>query len=1090
MRITDQAGTIIVNQLSILKESDDDRKVKIRKLFILLEMIFEELTSGSTLEFPTLFSRIVFVFHQQDLPRSLKSAVHDFRMNAPRSGEDYYFGLGCYSIANLCMEFSDITVTTLDRWTESFKPRVVKRSPNEEYIGNIKGMVVERDDNGKFLFIVEKDPEASFVLDLSTPLKDGTLDDSLVKYETHLGLPVSLMLIDVVLKDATLSPKAYVLQPDYLVDVTAIAERFKPEGIFSQGHILSRFLPKISTKYLIIGNIANTILDDLILDDSIALNEILKNAFQNYPLALAILSDEETADIFAIIKKHYYNLQRFVKHGLKELSINPKNVFLESAFYSPDYGLQGRLDLLHIDDSENTADIIELKSGKPFRPNAYGISISHYVQTLLYDLIVKSAYGKSFRPANYILYSILPEKSVKFAPAIQAQQYQAIYVRNKMIIYEWMLSKDDNEGGIDMMSWLDERNFPDLSGFIRRDLLLFRETYTSLDNLEQLYFKSLASFISKEHKMSKLGSHGISTSNGHAALWLEGSGEKEERFSIVSHLRIDKLGLDNDPSLISLLKTDKTSELNNFRRGDIMVFYPLKESPVFRDQVFKASLIDQSKDQLTIRLRGKKYREDFFSKHDFWCLEPDLFDSSFRHGYQSIFTWAGASQSCRDLILTRKAPAEYAVGDNQYAGLTSEQERLLNEMISCQDYYLLWGPPGTGKTSIMMKHYVQHVHENSNENILVLAYTNKAVDEICQAIESIDDTYRDRYVRIGSRYSVDSRYVDNLLQNRVSEMSRRSEIVKMLGQCRIVISTIASVQGRSELFDLKSFDSIVVDEASQILEHSIIGLLSRVPKWILIGDHRQLPAVVQQSHASSEVTNEELVALGLDDRRNSLFERMYLRCEDNEWTWAHGNLSQQGRMHVDLMDFVSNRFYRNGLNVLEGIDRLTSPLHMDSSHVLDRSRMIFISTKAEEDLNWKRNRFEAEKVIEVLRHFKAHRSTETEIGVITPFRSQIALIKSKLQDQGNDDDSITVDTVERYQGGARDIIIISLCTNRISQLRAISSISTDGIDRKLNVALTRAREQIVIIGNEEILRKSDIYASLIDYCRSIEKKSE
>ena len=85
-----------------------------------------------------------------------------------------------------------------------------------------------------------------------------------------------------------------------------------------------------------------------------------------------------------------------------------------------------------------------------------------------------------------------------------------------------------------------------------------------------------------------------------------------------------------------------------------------------------------------------------------------------------------------------------------------------------------------------------------------------------------------------------------------------------------------------------------------------------------------------------------------------------------------------------------------------------------------------------------------------------------------------------MRDNHCDIDNITIDTVERYQGGARDVILISLCTNDASQLASLVSLSEEGVDRKLNVALTRARRHLVVIGNVEILRGSDIYKWFID----------
>jgi DNA replication ATP-dependent helicase Dna2 len=108
----------------------------------------------------------------------------------------------------------------------------------------------------------------------------------------------------------------------------------------------------------------------------------------------------------------------------------------------------------------------------------------------------------------------------------------------------------------------------------------------------------------------------------------------------------------------------------------------------------------------------------------------------------------------------------------------------------------------------------------------------------------------------------------------------------------------------------------------------------------------------------------------------------------------------------------------------------------------------------------------------------------SDIGIITPFRAQIAKIRQVLEKQGFDPDTLTVDTVERYQGGAREVILISLCTNSEAQVATLTSLSEEGIDRKLNVALTRAREHLVVLGNESLLRGQKAYHQLLDFLQS------
>lgn len=105
---------------------------------------------------------------------------------------------------------------------------------------------------------------------------------------------------------------------------------------------------------------------------------------------------------------------------------------------------------------------------------------------------------------------------------------------------------------------------------------------------------------------------------------------------------------------------------------------------------------------------------------------------------------------------------------------------------------------------------------------------------------------------------------------------------------------------------------------------------------------------------------------------------------------------------------------------------------------------------------------------------------EQSLGIITPWRAQIAQLRETLAAAGLDPDGITIDTVERYQGGARDIILISCCVHSIAQLNNLVNLSGEGVDRKLNVALTRAREQVIVLGNPEVLREDPRYREFIE----------
>jgi DNA replication ATP-dependent helicase Dna2 len=255
---------------------------------------------------------------------------------------------------------------------------------------------------------------------------------------------------------------------------------------------------------------------------------------------------------------------------------------------------------------------------------------------------------------------------------------------------------------------------------------------------------------------------------------------------------------------------------------------------------------------------------------------------------------------------------------------------------------------------------------------------------------------------------------------------------------------------------------------------------------------------VLQDKKTASVTDERLLEIGLSNRSNSIFERLYHRAEKNNWNWAFATLSAQGRMHQDICEFPNKYFYDGNLNLLpeESNEKWQSePLNYkipESNTLLTdkllSNRVVFIPSYSDLDSNPKTNLSEAVKVAELVDNFNRiyksnnlHFGNET-IGVITPFRAQIAQIRQELAKFENAYDQITIDTVERYQGAARDIIIVSLCLNMEHQLGSLISVSDDEkVDRKLNVALTRARKHLVIIGNESIMKKNKHYSMLLEW---------
>ncbi|MGB3800084.1 MAG: AAA domain-containing protein, partial [Lewinella sp.] len=277
-------------------------------------------------------------------------------------------------------------------------------------------------------------------------------------------------------------------------------------------------------------------------------------------------------------------------------------------------------------------------------------------------------------------------------------------------------------------------------------------------------------------------------------------------------------------------------------------------------------------------------------------------------------------------------------------------------------------------------------------------------------------------------------------------------------------------------------------------------LLTRSPRSLLIGDHRQLPAVVQQSDYDTHVGDETLQAAGVKNLGTSLFERLYLTARANDWSWAYDQLRHQGRMHREVMAFPALHFYQGELDILpSAIDHHRQQIaelslvagNNQLEQRISANRLVFIDAEVDRaSSDPKVNRHEADLMVSLVKAFTSvYARTDRpvlsgDIGIITPYRAQIALIRSRLAEAALLPDDYTVDTVERYQGSAKRIVLMSLCTNDPQQLDRMAQISEEGVDRKLNVAMTRAREHLVLVGCPDILQGNDVYAKLLDHVRT------
>lgn len=535
---------------------------------------------------------------------------------------------------------------------------------------------------------------------------------------------------------------------------------------------------------------------------------------------------------------------------------------------------------------------------------------------------------------------------------------------------------------------------------------------------------------------------------------------------------------------------------------------------VTNKMVFKGNIERISDDEVCIRLRATQQNAGVLPAASLYAIEHDYMDTSFRSMYLGLSAFLSATQRRRDLLLGQRPPEFDASLDAAIATAPDDFSRITLKAQAARDYFLLIGPPGTGKTSRALRGMVEAFYREGKQ-ILLLSYTNRAVDEISKALTSIEPEID--FIRLGSELSCDESFRPYLIENVLEPCATRRQVQERIARCRVFVGTVATLSSKTELFRLKTFDVAIVDEATQILEPQLLGLLctrnpagaDAIGKFILIGDHKQLPAVVLQSSEQSEVCDEALQAIGLYNLKDSLFERLYRNLSresaNRQTSTSHPSsliphpsydmLCRQGRMNIEVALFPNRAFY-GGLLEPVGLPHQQGELTLapelcdcEFAGLLTR-RVAFLPSAVEPPaqsakMNHSEARIVARLAAAIYRQYAAVSgfNPAVTLGVITPYRSQIALIKKEIAALGIAPlEDILVDTVERFQGSERDVIIYSFCVNRAYQLKFLANMTEENgtrIDRKLNVALTRARKQMFMTGVPQLLKLNPIYAELL-----------
>lgn len=480
-------------------------------------------------------------------------------------------------------------------------------------------------------------------------------------------------------------------------------------------------------------------------------------------------------------------------------------------------------------------------------------------------------------------------------------------------------------------------------------------------------------------------------------------------------------------------------------------------------------------------------------------------ETSYRLMFEALKQVIGAKNNrlaeLRDIFHGKQPTSSYSFQPIRFPWLNRTQEEAVNKVLHAKDVAIVHGPPGTGKTTTLVEAIYETLHRESQ--VLVCAQSNMAVDWISEKLtdrgvnvlrignpsrvndKMLSFTYERRFEShpdypqlwslrkaIRELYSQNRKGANresmhqkiNALKDRATELEIRINEA-LFSEARVIACTLVSSANR--LLTGKKFGTLFIDEAAQALEAACWIPIRKADRVILAGDHFQLPPTVKSPQALRE-------GLG-----NTLLQAIANNQPD-----AVSLLKLQYRMNDEIMRFPSEWFYGGMLQSAPEV-KYRSILDFDTPITWVNTEEMNCNEEFIGESYGRINKPEAELTISQLKEYITKIGRERflgeriDVGVISPYKAQVQYLRQLIKKDAFFKpyrQLITVNTVDGFQGQERDVILISLVrANEKGEIGFLGDL------RRMNVAITRARMKLIILGNAATLTRHSFYKKLYEY---------
>ena len=571
-----------------------------------------------------------------------------------------------------------------------------------------------------------------------------------------------------------------------------------------------------------------------------------------------------------------------------------------------------------------------------------------------------------------------------------------------------------------------------------------------------------------------------------------------------------KLGADRYNSLnqltVEVTRTETEETEHSFEYGRPVCFFRISADRQIRYFNFSAVISYVQDNKMVVVLPGPQVLPELVVTGE---LGVQLYfdDTSYKTMFAALREVAEAKGNrtarLREVLLGKAPALRRETGPVRFPWLNASQEKAVNQVLCAKEVAVVHGPPGTGKTTTLVEAVYETLHRENQ--VMVSAQSNTAVDWIAEKLVDrgipvlrignptrVNDkmlafTYERRFEahsdypelwqirktirEMTGRLRKSGREDRERLHNQLTKLRVRAtglEIridTELFTEARVIACTL--VGAASRVWERKRFSSLFIDEAAQAIEAACWIAISRADRVILAGDHCQLPPTIKCIEAARG-------GLG-----RTLLEKVVLHKPE-----TMSLLKIQYRMHEDIMRFPSRWFYHDELEAApevkyRGILDFDTPVSWIDTSELD------LQEKAVAEGTGRLNTGEAELLVRELKNYMERigirRILEEHIdfGVISPYRAQVHYLRHLLKKEPFFRPCrrlITVHTVDGFQGQERDVIMISLVrANEKGQIGFLRDL------RRMNVAITRARMKLLILGEAVTLTRHPFYRELYEY---------